>query len=324
MLLTGCVFLSSSFLDHASQIQVSLLVAEGMMMFNLTHPNIQSVWAVCLEAKKQPMLLYQYLSHGNLKCFLQKCKFSPEGHAYVSAGEKITIIGGGRTGFKSEFLSMIGDSYARISVHGCADPSRTTVPTRTENCSSRFSHSKLCVSIQDSVFLHQWSLSHTLTLCEEKKTTVFLIWALLFSPLIFCFFFWIRVDDNFTVRITDNALARDLFPNDYHCLGDNENRPIKWLALESLIGKQFSTSSDVVSPLVNVERQPLRRRRGWWDGRDFSFYSSVSFKWAFGVTLWELMTLGQQPYMEIDPFEMAAYLKDGYRLSQPINCPDEL
>ncbi|KAL6082056.1 hypothetical protein STEG23_003110, partial [Scotinomys teguina] len=46
--------------------------------------------------------------------------------------------------------------------------------------------------------------------------------------------------------------------------------------------------------------------------------------WAFGVTLWELMTLGQTPYVDIDPFEMAAYLKDGYRIAQPINCPDEL
>lgn len=47
-------------------------------------------------------------------------------------------------------------------------------------------------------------------------------------------------------------------------------------------------------------------------------------QWAFGVTLWELMTLGQTPYVDIDPFEMSAYLKDGYRIAQPINCPDEL
>lgn len=51
---------------------------------------------------------------------------------------------------------------------------------------------------------------------------------------------------------------------------------------------------------------------------------NVSLQWAFGVTLWELMTLGQTPYVDIDPFEMAAYLKDGYRIAQPINCPDEL
>lgn len=50
----------------------------------------------------------------------------------------------------------------------------------------------------------------------------------------------------------------------------------------------------------------------------------VCVQWAFGVTLWELMTLGQTPYVDIDPFEMSAYLKDGYRIAQPINCPDEL
>ncbi|XP_062306981.1 tyrosine-protein kinase RYK isoform X2 [Osmerus eperlanus] len=99
------------------------------------------------------------------------------------------------------------------------------------------------------------------------------------------------IDDSMQVKITDNALARDLFPSDYHCLGDNENRPVRWMALESLLNNDFSSASDV---------------------------------WAFGVSLWELMTLGQTPYVDIDPFEMAAYLKDGYRIAQPINCPDEL
>ncbi|XP_066475665.1 tyrosine-protein kinase RYK isoform X6 [Tiliqua scincoides] len=99
------------------------------------------------------------------------------------------------------------------------------------------------------------------------------------------------IDDSLQVKITDNALSRDLFPMDYHCLGDNENRPVRWMALESLANNEFSGASDV---------------------------------WSFGVTLWELMTLGQTPYVDIDPFEMAAYLKDGYRIAQPINCPDEL
>ena len=40
--------------------------------------------------------------------------------------------------------------------------------------------------------------------------------------------------------------------------------------------------------------------------------------------MWELLTLGQQPYAEIDPFEMTDYLKEGFRIAQPINCPDEL
>lgn len=64
----------------------------------------------------------------------------------------------------------------------------------------------------------------------------------------------------FMIKITDNSLSRDLFPDDYHCLGDSENRPIKWLSLESLTCKEFTPYSDI---------------------------------WSFGVTLWELMTLGK-------------------------------
>lgn len=48
------------------------------------------------------------------------------------------------------------------------------------------------------------------------------------------------------MKITDNALSRDLFPMDYHCLGDNENRPVRWMALESLVNNEFSNTSDVV------------------------------------------------------------------------------
>ena len=48
------------------------------------------------------------------------------------------------------------------------------------------------------------------------------------------------------------------------------------------------------------------------------------FQWSFGVFLWELMTKAQQPFGDIDPFEMESYLNEGYRLHQPLNCPDQL
>ena len=40
--------------------------------------------------------------------------------------------------------------------------------------------------------------------------------------------------------------------------------------------------------------------------------------------MWELMTRAQQPFSDIDPFEMESYLMEGYRLHQPLNCPDQL
>lgn len=62
-----------------------------------------------------------------------------------------------------------------------------------------------------------------------------------------------RVNDQLKIKLCDTALSRDLFPMDYHCLGDNENRPIKWMALESISHKEHSWASDVVSHfLFNV------------------------------------------------------------------------
>lgn len=65
-------------------------------------------------------------------------------------------------------------------------------------------------------------------------------------PAMFVFLL-LSIDDTLQVKITDNALSRDLFPMDYHCLGDNENRPVRWMALESLVNNEFSSASDVVS-----------------------------------------------------------------------------
>ena len=60
-----------------------------------------------------------------------------------------------------------------------------------------------------------------------------------------------------SVRLCDAALSKDLFPADYHCLGDNDNRPVKWLSLDTIQTGQFAPSTDV---------------------------------WGWGVTMWEILT----------------------------------
>ncbi|KAK8407468.1 hypothetical protein O3P69_002188 [Scylla paramamosain] len=99
------------------------------------------------------------------------------------------------------------------------------------------------------------------------------------------------VSEKLQLRITDAALSRDLFPSDYESAGAELARPIKWMAYEVITDRVISTSSDV---------------------------------WSYGVLLWELTTLAQQPYVEVAACEMAEYLRDGYRLAQPLNCPDDL
>ena len=70
---------------------------------------------------------------------------------------------------------------------------------------------------------------------------------------------------NFSVQVKlgDFGLARDIYKNDYYRVGKGKPMPFKWMPPESLIDGLFTTQSDV---------------------------------WAFGVLLWEILTLGQQPY----------------------------
>ncbi|KAK3575310.1 hypothetical protein QTP86_023433, partial [Hemibagrus guttatus] len=204
--------------DHASEVQVTMMLTESCKLRGLHHRNLLPISHVCTEDGEKPMVLLPYMNWGNLKLFLRQCKLAEANNPQAISQQDLVHMA---------IQIACGMSYLarREVIHK---------DLAARNC---------------------------------------------------------VIDDSMQVKITDNALARDLFPMDYHCLGDNENRPVRWMALESLLNNDFSSASDV---------------------------------WAFGVTLWELMTLGQTPYVDIDPFEMAAYLKDGYRIAQPINCPDEL
>ncbi|XP_069752604.1 tyrosine-protein kinase RYK isoform X2 [Narcine bancroftii] len=204
--------------DHASEVQVTMMLTESCKLRGLHHRNLLPINHVCIEDGERPMVMLPYMNWGNLKLFLRQCKLAEANNPQAISQQDLVHMA---------IQIACGMSYLsrREVIHK---------DLATRNC---------------------------------------------------------VIDDGLQVKIADNALSRDLFPMDYHCLGDNENRPVRWMALESLVNSEFSSASDV---------------------------------WAFGVTLWELMTLGQTPYVDIDPFEMAAYLKDGYRIAQPINCPDEL
>ncbi|CAG9796798.1 unnamed protein product [Diatraea saccharalis] len=212
--------------EHASQVQVSLLLQEGCMLYGLHHERVLSVLGVSIEDQTAPFLLYPWGSTWrNLKQFLLACR--------------------------------------GVTVGGAAGTAPPPPPLTTQHVVRMALH-----ALDGLLYLHS---QHVLHKDIAARNCI--------------------VDENLRVMIADNALSRDLFPADYHCLGDNENRPIKWLALESLTKRQFNPAADV---------------------------------WALGVLLWELTTLAHQPYAEVDPFEVAAYLRDGYRLQQPANCPDEL
>lgn len=101
------------------------------------------------------------------------------------------------------------------------------------------------------------------------------------------------MDKNFALKLSDYALARDMFPHDYHCLADNENKPIHWMAVESLRNNVFNVKTDI---------------------------------WTCAIAIWECFTLAMQPYECIDPFEFSDYLieSESNRLERVANCPDNV
>nr|CAD7431245.1 unnamed protein product [Timema monikensis] len=64
---------ASATINHASQVQISLLLQEGMTMYNLHHKNILSVLGVSIEDHTAPYVIYSNQEYTNLKS-LKNCK----------------------------------------------------------------------------------------------------------------------------------------------------------------------------------------------------------------------------------------------------------
>ena len=94
------------------------------------------------------------------------------------------------------------------------------------------------------------------------------------------------------MKLGDFGFAREIYMNDYYRQSnDQKPLPIRWMAPESIIDGIFTTQSDI---------------------------------WSFGVVVWEIMTLGQQPYAGMENKEVIDYIRKGGLLDIPAKCPNEM
>ena len=103
------------------------------------------------------------------------------------------------------------------------------------------------------------------------------------------------VGKKFTVKLADFGMSRNLYESHYYRIQGNAVLPIRWMATECFYGK-FSEKTDV---------------------------------WSFGITIWELFTLGKnKPYPHLTDQEVIkdATTKGKHRqlLSKPAACPDSV
>ena len=102
------------------------------------------------------------------------------------------------------------------------------------------------------------------------------------------------VGQNFAIKIGDFGLSCDLYDSAYYCTKGKAKLPIRWMSTECYYSK-FSEKSDV---------------------------------WAYGVTVWEIYTMGrEQPYALLSDQDLIEdALKGPHRtlLSKPSYCPQEV
>ncbi|XP_024283098.1 receptor tyrosine-protein kinase erbB-3 isoform X2 [Oncorhynchus tshawytscha] len=95
----------------------------------------------------------------------------------------------------------------------------------------------------------------------------------------------VLLKSDYMVQISDYGITDLLYPDDKKYFY-NETA-IKWMALESILFCRYTHQSDV---------------------------------WSYGVTVWEMMSYGAEPYSAMRPQEVPDLLEKGERLSQPPIC----
>ncbi|KAL7632100.1 UNVERIFIED_CONTAM: hypothetical protein RMT77_017572 [Armadillidium vulgare] len=102
----------------------------------------------------------------------------------------------------------------------------------------------------------------------------------------------VLVSEDRIMKIADFGLARDIHSQDYYRKTSDGRLPVKWMAPEALFHRVYNTQSDV---------------------------------WAFGILMWEIMTLGGTPYPSVPSVEkLFQLLRDGHRMEKPPNCSLEI
>ncbi|CAH3167662.1 unnamed protein product, partial [Porites lobata] len=101
----------------------------------------------------------------------------------------------------------------------------------------------------------------------------------------------VLVGENKVAKVADFGLTRHVYEEKVYHSKRSRKLPLKWMSIEAIFDQTFTSQSDV---------------------------------WAFGVLLWELVTLGGTPYPTISNREMLRLLKTGYRMEKPDICDDEI
>ncbi|PIO77469.1 fibronectin type III domain protein [Teladorsagia circumcincta] len=95
----------------------------------------------------------------------------------------------------------------------------------------------------------------------------------------------------FSEEGADFGLARGVHNSEYYRVRGEDFLPLRWLAPECIMDGLFSSKSDI---------------------------------WAFGILMYEIVSLGQKPYLNMDNNQVLTHVRNGGTPAKPVYCPDPL
>lgn len=76
----------------------------------------------------------------------------------------------------------------------------------------------------------------------------------LFNLFVIC-----RIDKDFTVKVADFGLSRDIYSKEYYSCLNKQKLPVKWMAPESLEHGRYTSKSDVVCFTITLKNVSSQR-----------------------------------------------------------------
>uniref|UniRef100_T1J416 receptor protein-tyrosine kinase n=1 Tax=Strigamia maritima TaxID=126957 RepID=T1J416_STRMM len=286
--------------ERADLSQQKALLQELKIMIHLgRHVNILNLLGACTKRidKGELMVIVEYCSRGNLRHFLLNHRdvytnqVDPRtgviynGASFLPYPDNESIASRSRTnslydkqlfpapptiGENTLDTQMTDISHTESHIQNSGDFSDGSI-TGGSRTSSR--HKKKIITTSDLLCM-AFQIARGMEYLADKK----LVHRDLAARNIL-------LNEDYIIKICDFGLAKDLYKYTVYKKKGNGPLPVKWMAIESIRDRIFSTQSDV---------------------------------WSFGIVLWELFTLGGNPYpgIEVDE-DFFQKLVNGYRLSKP-------
>ncbi|XP_078051536.1 vascular endothelial growth factor receptor 2-like, partial [Augochlora pura] len=282
---------------------ISALARELKIMVHLgKHLNVVNLLGACTKniLKYELLVIVEFCRFGNLHDYLLRHRSGFIDQINPSTGKldlNINAISLTRTGTLPSTNRVKSAEFSPVSVN-CNSDSDTTQPHVTAT-----DFQSVGISTDDPVFINDsvqpgWSRcrgdykdSDLKPLCTEDL----LSWAfqvargmeylsqrrILHGDLAARNI--LLADDN-VVKICDFGLAKNMYNEETYKKKSDCPLPIKWLAIETMRDRIFSTQSDI---------------------------------WSFGIVLWEFFTLAETPYPGVETEILYQKLVEGYRMEQP-------